>query len=293
MRLRDHRLLHGRGARRCVDEPHGFVGRERAGPNCVLNFRQHNARGDPRGVGEGLSAKHRRRGAGRARHDGEQVAHPIEDHDGDAMRSAEAQGIDAHKSAPAGHDDGGGHSRARVVSQAALGVMDKERAALDGEAGVVGLRRDNSGLDRKTRAPESVGLSVRGGVDDVLSGRDGRPRLRGCGMPPMPSQVDFKRHPRVWPRGHRSVVLVGPERRCFAFADRGDDRRRVEWIASWTPHGLPRLFPRQTGKPNCRRTSISDILMYLALIHQAHRCFEGQAYRLRPEGLKEPRGGLA
>ena len=156
MRLRDHRLLHGRGARRCVDEPHGFVARERAGTNGVLNFRLHNARGDPRGVGEGLSAKHRRRGAGRARHDGEQVTHPIEDHYGDAMRSAKPQSLDAHNSVPAGHDDGGGHSRARVVSQAAFAVMDKERAALDGEAGVVGLRRDDAALDRKTRAPESV-----------------------------------------------------------------------------------------------------------------------------------------
>ena len=158
MRLGDHRLLHGRGARRRVNEPHGLVVRERAGPNGILNFRPHNARGDPSRVGEGLSAKHRRRGSGRARHDGEQVAHPIEDHDGDAMRSAKPQRLDAHKSVPAGHDDGGGHSRARVVSQAALAVMDKERAALDGEAGVVGLSRDDAGLDRKTRAPKGVGL---------------------------------------------------------------------------------------------------------------------------------------
>ena len=155
MRLGDHRLLHGRGARRCVDEPHGFVARERAGPHGVLNFGPHDARGDPRRVGEGLSAKHRRCGAGRAGHDGKQVAHPIET-DRDAMRRAEAQRLDAHKSAPAGHDDGGGHSRARVVSQAALGVMDKERAALDGEAGVVGLRRDDAGLDSETRAPKGV-----------------------------------------------------------------------------------------------------------------------------------------
>ena len=178
MRFRDHCLLHGRRARRCVDEPHGAVPRERAGPSGVLNFRHHNARGDPRWVGEGLSAQHRRRGAGRARHDSEQVAHPIEDHDGDAMRSAKPQGLDAHKSIPAGHDDGGGHPRARVVSQAAIAVMDKERAALDGEAGVVGLRRDDAGLDRETRAPEGVGLRIRVGVNRVRSGRDRRLRLR-------------------------------------------------------------------------------------------------------------------
>jgi hypothetical protein len=50
-----------------------------------------------------------------------------------------------------------------------------------------------------------------------------------------------------------------PSRRCFTRADRLDDRRRVEWITSWTPHGLPLLFSRQTDNPNCRRASISDI----------------------------------
>ena len=155
-----------------VDEPHGFVVRERAGPNGVLNFRQHNARGDPRGVGEGLGAKHRRCGAGRAGHNSEQVAHPIEDHDRDAMRRAEAQGLDAHETAPARHDDGGGHLRTRIVSEAALAIMDKERAALDGQAGTVGLRRDDARLDRKARAPKGVELRVRGGFDCVRSGRD-------------------------------------------------------------------------------------------------------------------------
>lgn len=72
------------------------------------------------------------------------------------MRSAKAQGLDAHESAPAGHDDGDGHFRARVVSQAALAVMDKQGAALHGEAGIVGLSRDHAGLDRKTRSPEGV-----------------------------------------------------------------------------------------------------------------------------------------
>ena len=157
LRLSDHRLRHGRGARRGVDEPYGFLRRERAGPDGILNFRQHNPRGDPCGVGEGLSPKDRRGGAGRAGHDGEQVAHPIEDDNRDAVRGTEAQGLDAYESAPAGHDDGGGHLRARVVSQAALAVIDKERAALDGEAGVVGLGRDDARLDREARAPENVG----------------------------------------------------------------------------------------------------------------------------------------
>ena len=56
--------------------------------------------------------------------------------------------------------------------------MDKERPALDGEAGVIGLRRNHAGLDRKARAPESVGLSIRGGVDGVRRGRGGRRRLK-------------------------------------------------------------------------------------------------------------------
>ena len=198
------------------------------------------------------------------------------------------------KSAPAGHDDGGGHLRARVVSQAALAVMDKERAALDGEAGVVGLRRDDAGLDRKARAPEGVGLSVRGGVDGVRSGRDGRPRLRRWTKPLMSSQRALKRRPGVWPRGRCGVGLIGPERRRFAFADRSDDRRRVERITSWTPHGSPSLFFHQTGNPNCRRTSIPDILMYLVLIHQEHPCFEiGGPIVCGPEGAQGVGGGLA
>jgi hypothetical protein len=244
--------LHGRGAGRPVGEPDGLVPSERAGPRGVLNFCPHNARGDPRGVGEGLSAKHRRGGAGRARHDREQVAHPIEDHNGDAMRCAKPQGLNAHEPVPAGHDDGRGHSCACVVSQAAFAVMDKERAALDGEAGVVRLRRDDAGLDRETRAPEGVGLGIRGGVDGVRSGRDGRLRLRRWAEPLMSLQDGLKRRSRVWPRGRGSIVLVGPERRRFAVVDRRDDRRRVEWIASWTPHGSPRLFFRRTGKSDGR-----------------------------------------
>jgi hypothetical protein len=71
LRLDDHRLLHGRSAPPGVDEPHGFVARERAGPNSVLDFRLDDTSGDPCGIGESLSAKHRRRGAGRAVHNGE------------------------------------------------------------------------------------------------------------------------------------------------------------------------------------------------------------------------------
>ena len=67
------------------------------------------------------------------------------------MRSAEPQGLDAHETAPAGHDNGGVHLRARIVSEAALAIVDKERAALDDQAGVVGLRRDDARLYRKAR----------------------------------------------------------------------------------------------------------------------------------------------
>jgi hypothetical protein len=105
LRLDDHRLLHGRSARRGVDESHGFIAREHARPNSAFDFRLDHASGDPCGVGEGLSAKHRGGCAGRTGHDREQVAHPIEDHDRDAMRRTEAQRLDAHDSAPTGHDD--------------------------------------------------------------------------------------------------------------------------------------------------------------------------------------------
>jgi len=56
--------------------------------------------------------------------------------------------------------------------------MDEERPALDGKAGVIGLRGDHAGLDRKTRAPERVRLSIRGCVDGVRRGGGGRPRFR-------------------------------------------------------------------------------------------------------------------
>jgi hypothetical protein len=84
IRLIEEAIALASGAKR-----YGPVARERAGPNKVLIFRQHNAGGDPSRVGKGLSAKHRCDCAGRARHDSEQVAHPIEDHDRDTMRSAE------------------------------------------------------------------------------------------------------------------------------------------------------------------------------------------------------------
>ena len=138
-----------------------------------------------------------------------------------------------------------GHLSARVVSQATLAVMDKKRSTLDREAGVVGLHRDDARLDRKTRAPESVGLCVGDGVDGMRSGLGCRPRLRRWTKPLMLSQVALKRRPCIWPGSHRSIVLVRPERRRFAFAYRRDDRRRVEWITSWTPHGArPHLFYR-------------------------------------------------
>ena len=113
------------------------------------------------------------------------------------MGRAEAQRLDAQETAPASRDDYGGHPRARVESEASLAVMDKERAALDGEAGAVGLRRDDARLDRKTRAPKGVGLGVRSGVDGARRRRDGRPRLRRWTKPLMSSQVSLKRRPRV------------------------------------------------------------------------------------------------
>jgi hypothetical protein len=244
----DHRLLHGRSAPRDVDEPYRFIARERADPNRVLNFRQHSARSDPSWVGEGLSAKHRPGCAGRAGHDREQVAHPIEDHDRNAMRCTKSQSLDAYESAPASHYDSGRHSRARVISQAALAVIDKERAALDGEAGVVGLRRDDARLDCKAFAPKGVGLGVCGGVDGVRSGPDGRPRLRRWTKPLVSSQGALKRRSRVWSRRRRGIVLVGRQRRCFAFVDRSDDRRRVERIASRSPHGLVSLLFRGANR---------------------------------------------
>lgn len=64
----------------------------------------------------------------------------------------------------------------------------------------------------------------------------------------MSLQVDLERRPRVRACSRRGVGLVCPQRRCVAFADRSDDRRRVEWITSWTTHGSPRPLRRQTGK---------------------------------------------
>jgi hypothetical protein len=67
----------------------------------------------------------------------------------------------------------------------------------------------------------------------------------------MSLQDGLKRRSRVWPRGRGGIVLISPERRCFASADSGDDRRRVEWITSWTPHGSPHRFSSE-AKSNGR-----------------------------------------
>jgi hypothetical protein len=177
------------------------------------------------------------------------------------MRCTKPQGLHAHKSAPAGHDDGGGHSRAGVVSETTLAVLDKERATLNGQAGVVGLHRDDAGLNRKTRAPESVGLCIGDSVDGMRSGLGCQPRLRRWAEPLMPPQVALKRRARIWPYGRRGVGLIGPERRRFAFADRSDDRRRVEWITSWTPHCLPVCFLVRQENRIVVHVSIPDILL--------------------------------
>jgi hypothetical protein len=52
-------------------------------------------------------------------------------------------------------------------------------------------------------------------------------------------------------------------------------------------------FSRQTGKPNCRRISISDILTYLALIHQTYRCFERRPTICAPEGAPRSRAAAS
>jgi hypothetical protein len=59
-------------------------------------------------------------------------------------------------------------------------------------------------------APKGVRLSVRSGVDGMRSEWGGPPRLRRWAKPLVSSQVALKSRPRVWPRGHRSVVPVGP-----------------------------------------------------------------------------------
>jgi hypothetical protein len=64
--------------------------------------------------------------------------------------------------------------------------MDKERAALDGEAGVICLGRDNARFDRKARTPDGVGLSVREGMK---SRRNGRPRLSQSRGPRLKSRL--------------------------------------------------------------------------------------------------------
>jgi hypothetical protein len=162
--------------------------------------------------------------------------------------------------------------RSRVVSQATFAVVDKERAALDGEASVVGLRRDNAGLDRKTRAPEGVRLTVRGSVDGVRSRRGSGARLRRWTKALMSSQVQIKRRPCVWAGGGRGVGLIGPERRRFTVVDRGVDRRSVERITSWTPHGLPRLLE---GNRIATHVLITGFLIVALRIVQAFRTNAG------------------
>jgi hypothetical protein len=71
----------------------------------------------------------------------------------------------------------------------------------------------------------------------------------------------FKRRSGVWPRGHGGIILIRPERRYFAPADRCEDRGGVEWIAPWTPHGLPCPFFVKYQNQTAACLSISVILI--------------------------------
>src|SRR5271165_4559793 len=64
-----------------------------------------------------------------------------------------------------------------------------------------GLRGEDAGLDRETRAPEGVGLSIRGGVGRMRSGCGGQHKLRRWAKSLMSLQDGLKRRSRVWPRG--------------------------------------------------------------------------------------------
>ena len=85
-----HRLMHGSGPPGGGNEAGRLAVSESADASGVPDLRLHDARGEPKPIGESLRAKDCGVSRGRARHDGHKLAHPVERKDRDAMRGAKA-----------------------------------------------------------------------------------------------------------------------------------------------------------------------------------------------------------
>jgi hypothetical protein len=161
LRFSNHRLLHAARTARRMYEPGGLSCGNSARLCGAGEFRLNDANSDRKRIGERLRAQHGGAGARACRRNGHQLAHPIEGDNRDPMRAAETNCLDRDDAAPSGHDDRRRHARAGIVSEPPLTIVDKERAAFDRKACVVGFRRDDAGLDRKPSLPKGVAFRVR------------------------------------------------------------------------------------------------------------------------------------
>jgi hypothetical protein len=264
LRFSNHRLLHAARTARRMYEPGGLSCGNSARLCGAGEFRLNDANSDRKRIGERLRAQHGGAGARACRRNGHQLAHPIEGDNRDPMRAAETNCLDRDDAAPSGHDDRRRHARAGIVSEPPLTIVDKERAAFDRKACVVGFRRDDAGLDRKPSLPKGVAFRV-------------RPRLRagvgvgyraaiaciwplaafrwfGEGRLPQ-AQQSLPRRPAVRPCGCFGISAIdgGPGRASGKPRQR---RVKVYWIAARPPHAATLRWPARRVILGCGQAHV-------------------------------------
>ena len=166
LRFNNHRLLHAARMGCRFNEPGGVARRKPPGLCGAGDLRLNDANGNRKRVGGRLRAQHRGALARTCGHDGHKLAHPIEGNNRDPMRSADPHSLDRDDATPSGHNDRGRHTRARIVSKPPNAIADKERAAPDGKACVVGFRGYDARLDREPSLPKGIAFRVGYGVAD-------------------------------------------------------------------------------------------------------------------------------
>ena len=238
LRFNDHRLLHAASEAGHVDEPRGVIRRERPDLCGAGDLRLNDANCDRKRIGERLRAQHRGALARACRHDGHKFAHPIENDNRDPMRSAEAYSLDRNDAAPTRHDDRGGHARARIVSKPPNAIADKERAAPNRKACVVGFRGYDARLDREPSLPKGVAFRVGGRVGYRLADS------RSCSVAAFrwfserclpQAQQSLPRQPGIRPRSYFGVGAID-SRAGRARIEPRQRRRNVNRIATRPPH---------------------------------------------------------
>lgn len=191
---------------------------ECASPGRFGNLRLDDPLGEPYRISQDLGPQNGGAGLRRWRHDGEEIAHPIERHQRDAMRGAEPNSFDGDEAAPTGHDDGGRMLSASGIFETSLTIEDNQRAASDAKAGVVGACRYDLRFDLEAFAP----IDGRGGLLADWW------RRRGFGG----AKQYLPRAPRIRSGRLAGVGFVSPARRRRAVRNRRPDDAYVKWVAS-------------------------------------------------------------